>query len=109
MHPVCETTICYPVLILKFMKVLYLSEKNFISVSPGVIFLTGHMTGQPFNSVNLVVKSWSSQCFEYLTLVPAVARLFCLALSGSFLNMFAQNKEDLCIVISKPVKIGLGR
>ena len=30
--------------------------------------------------------------------VPAVARLlFCPALPGSFLTMFAQNKEDLCI------------
>ena len=28
--------------------------------------------------------------------VPAVARLFCLALPGSFLTMFAQNKGDLC-------------
>ena len=28
--------------------------------------------------------------------VPAVARLFGLALSGSFLTMFAQNKGDLC-------------
>ena len=28
--------------------------------------------------------------------VPAVARLFCLALPGSFLDMFAQNKGDLC-------------
>ena len=31
--------------------------------------MTGHMTGQPFNSVNLLVKSWSSQCFQYLTLL----------------------------------------
>ena len=29
--------------------------------------------------------------------VPVVARLFCLSLPGSFLNMFAQNKGDLCI------------
>ena len=29
-------------------------------------------------------------------IVPAVARLFCLALPGPFLTMFAQNKEDLC-------------
>ena len=28
---------------------------------------------------------------------PAVARLFCLVLPGSFLTMFAQNKGDLCI------------
>ena len=28
--------------------------------------------------------------------VPAVARLFCLALPGSFLTVFAQNKGDLC-------------
>ena len=28
--------------------------------------------------------------------VPAVARLFCLALPGSFLTMFAHNKGDLC-------------
>ena len=28
--------------------------------------------------------------------VPAVARLFCLALPGSFLTMFAQNKGELC-------------
>ena len=28
--------------------------------------------------------------------VPAVARLFCTALLGSFLNMLAQNKGDLC-------------
>ena len=28
--------------------------------------------------------------------VPAVARLFCLALPGSFLTMFAQNKVELC-------------
>ena len=28
--------------------------------------------------------------------IPAVARLFCLALPGSFLTMFAQNKGDLC-------------
>ena len=27
---------------------------------------------------------------------PAVARLVCLALPGSFLDMFAQNKGDLC-------------
>ena len=32
--------------------------------------------------------------------VPAVARLFCLALSGSFLTMFAQNKVDFCILQS---------
>ena len=31
--------------------------------------------------------------------VPAVARLFCLALPGSFLTMFAQNKGDLCTYI----------
>ena len=61
----------YPVMILKFIKFWYLSEKNFISVSPGLIFLTGHMTGQPFNSVNLLVKSRSSQCFQYLTLLTA--------------------------------------
>ena len=30
--------------------------------------------------------------------VPAVARLICLALPGSFLTMFAQNKGDLCTV-----------
>ena len=42
----------YPVMTLKFMKFSYLPKKNFISESPGVIFLTGHMTGQPFNSVN---------------------------------------------------------
>ena len=29
--------------------------------------------------------------------VPAVARLFCLALPESFLTMFAQNKGDLCM------------
>ena len=29
-------------------------------------------------------------------IVPAVAILFCLALPGSFLTMFAQNKGDLC-------------
>ena len=28
--------------------------------------------------------------------VPAVARLFCLALPGPFLTMFSQNKGDLC-------------
>ena len=28
--------------------------------------------------------------------VPAVARVFCLALLGPFLTMFAQNKGDLC-------------
>ena len=28
--------------------------------------------------------------------VPAVARMFCLALPGSFLNVFTQNKGDLC-------------
>ena len=28
--------------------------------------------------------------------VPAAARLFCLALPGSFLNILAQNKVDLC-------------
>ena len=28
--------------------------------------------------------------------VPAVARLYCLAMPGSFLDMFAQNKVDLC-------------
>ena len=30
--------------------------------------------------------------------VPGVARLFCLALPGFLLNMFAQNKGDLCTV-----------
>ena len=56
------------------------------------------------------IQKYSLFCAPGLVkFVPAVARLFCLALSGSFLNMFAQNKEDLCIVISKPVKIGLGR
>ena len=30
--------------------------------------------------------------------VPDVARLICLALPGSFLTMFAQNKGDLCIL-----------
>ena len=29
--------------------------------------------------------------------VPAVARLFCLALPGSFLTLFVKNKGDLCI------------
>ena len=33
--------------------------------------------------------------------VPAVARLSCLALPGSFLTMFAQNKGNLCRIISK--------
>ena len=32
--------------------------------------------------------------------VPAVARLFCLALPGSFLDMFAQNKVDLVDIIA---------
>ena len=38
-------------------------------MSSWVIFLTGHMTGQPFNSVNWLVKPWSSQCCQYLTLI----------------------------------------
>ena len=59
----------FPAIILNFMKFWYLSDNYVISVSPGVIFLTGHMTGWPFNSVNLLVKSWSSQCFRYLTLM----------------------------------------
>ena len=33
--------------------------------------------------------------------VAAVARLFCLALPGSILNVFVQNKGDLCMVASK--------
>ena len=73
-HPVCETTIYYPVIILKFKKLWYLSQKNLISVSPGVIFLTGHMNGQPFNLVNLLVNSWSSQCCQYLTLMTIMGR-----------------------------------
>ena len=35
--------------------------------------------------------------------VPAVARLFCLALPGSFLTMFAQNKGDLCTGLGSKV------
>ena len=39
--------------------------------------------------------------------VPAVARLFCLALPGSFLTMFAQNKGDPCrSAIIKAATIG---
>ena len=57
-----------PGMLLYFMKFLYPWGENVISVSPGGIFLNGHMTGQPFNSVNLLVKSRSSQCFQYLTL-----------------------------------------
>ena len=34
--------------------------------------------------------------------VPSVARLFCLALPGSFLTMFAQNKEELCCSSKAP-------
>ena len=34
--------------------------------------------------------------------VPAVARLFCLALPGPFLTMFAQNKKDLCCSSKAP-------
>ena len=30
--------------------------------------------------------------------VPAVARLFCLALPGSFVTIFAQNKGDLSTI-----------
>ena len=55
-------------MILDFMKFWYLLEKYVTSVSPGVISLAGHVTGQPFNSVNLLVNSWSSQCWQYLTL-----------------------------------------
>ena len=32
----------------------------------------------------------------FVKFFPAVARLFCLALLGSLLNIFAQNKVDLC-------------
>ena len=58
-----------PGMLLNFMKFLYPWGENVISVSPGGIFLNGHMTGQPFNSVNWLVKPWSSQCCQYLTLV----------------------------------------
>ena len=68
-HPVCKTTIYIPWDDFKIHEILVSLRENFISESPGVIFLTGHMTGQPFNSVNLLVKSRSSQCFQYLTLV----------------------------------------
>ena len=37
--------------------------------------------------------------------VPAVARLFCLALPGSFLTMLAQNKGDLCILPSDRISL----
>ena len=37
--------------------------------------------------------------------VPTVARLFCLAVPGSFLTMFAQNKGDLCSMSFSPYRI----
>ena len=36
--------------------------------------------------------------------VPAVARLFCLALPESFLTMFEQNKGDLCTSARKDME-----
>ena len=49
------------------MKFWYLWWQNVISLSLGEIFLTGHMTGQPFNSVNWLVKPRSSKSFQYLS------------------------------------------
>ena len=66
---ICKTTFGIAWNDFKFHEILVSHRKNDISVSPGVIFLTGHMTGQPFNSVNLLVKPRSSQCCQYLTLV----------------------------------------
>ena len=70
----CKTTFGIAWNDFKFHEILVSHRKNDISVSPGVIFLTGHVTGQPFNSVNLLVKSRSSQCCQYLTLVGIVER-----------------------------------
>ena len=67
-YPMCNTTIYIPAIILNFMTFWYLLETNVMLVSPRVIILTGHMTGQPFNSVNLLVKPRSSQSCQYLTL-----------------------------------------
>ena len=40
--------------------------------------------------------------------VPAVNRLFCLALPGSFLTMFVQNKVDLCIRLDQQMQTEIG-
>ena len=56
-------------MILNMMKFLCLVENDLISMSLRRIYLTGHMAGQPVNSVNWLVKPRSSQCCQYLTLL----------------------------------------
>ena len=61
-------------MILHMMKFLSLVGRDLISRSLGRIYLTGHMAGQPVNSVNWLVKPRSSQCCQYLTLTEITMR-----------------------------------
>ena len=56
-------------------------------------------------SVNHVQRSPLFCAPGLVKFVPAVARLFCLALPGSFLTMFAQNKGDLCMADWKELAV----
>ena len=46
-------------------------------------------------STTIMLTSFEAQ--SLINFVPAVARLFCLSLLGSFLMCFTQNKVELCI------------
>ena len=55
------------------------------------------MTGYPASTKCARIQRSSLFCAPgSVKFVPAVARLLCLALPGSFLTMFVQYKEDLC-------------
>ena len=59
------------------------------------------LTKPTYCTVPLSVQRLTLLCAPgFVKFSPAVARLFCLALPGSFLNMFAQNKVDLCRLFS---------
>ena len=88
-----------PGMLLNFMKFLYPWGENVISVSPGGIFLNGHMTGQPFNSVNWLVKPWSSQCCQYLTLALSSFLPFFRPLTLAAASMHA---SQIMLLLSDP-------
>ena len=49
-----------------------------------------------YRSIEGILRYPSLCAPSLVKFVPAIARLFCLALPWSFLTMFAQNKGDLC-------------
>ena len=82
----------------------FIDEEKQINPSSWSLILT--MSSSNMDGFWIKTQFWNLQRSPLLyapglvKFLPAVARLLCLALPGSFLTMFAQNKVDLCTICS---------